>query len=115
MKRLSKVHLVSTFNIIITSVLLMSFVLLGCAFEAGKDFNTSQMHSIKNGSTTQQEILDMFGKPLSKGLDDKGSFWGYSFRSLRPQKRKILKIWFDDNNIVKNFNFYEGADVNKRL
>lgn len=100
----------------------------------GNQFDTEKVKNVVKGKTTKDECVKMFGKHTNKGIDTNTSTewirWRYEERvsagggggipfapfggGASAQKtqgqRYTLTIYFDNNNIVKNFN-YEEEDL----
>ena len=87
--------------------ILILFFLAGCG-TVGKNFNSSQVISIQNNVTNQSEILDKFGLPFKKGIENGQVMWTYRFDQwnlLGPAKSKDLVILFDEKNIVRAYRY----------
>ncbi|QPJ66762.1 MAG: outer membrane protein assembly factor BamE [Candidatus Nitrohelix vancouverensis] len=74
----------------------------------GQKFDENLFGSIENGKTTQKEILDMFGPPYQKGLENGDFIWVYEYNKynlLSGNVSKDLHISFDRDGIVKSHQF----------
>ncbi len=93
-----------------------------------KETEQSVGNKIIKGKTTKQQIRSMFGSPLTTNFTDSGlTVWEYRFTKSKNDLMnfgvsmltlgfgtkhqsdvKELKIIFDDNNVVKNYNMSES-------
>lgn len=92
-------------------VLLAALLLAGCSASVGKKFDTSKVSLIQKGVTTQDEILNMFGKPNQKGIQEGREVWGYSHTSagyFGGASSEQLQIIFDEKRVVYDYTFSEG-------
>ena len=98
-----------------------AITLTGCGLlipiTQGDNFDTSQVSSIKKGSTTQSELAKMLGEAALKGMDEKGSWWKYSYMRVMwfQGTVKRLQVWFDERNVVKDITFQEGPTTAAEL
>ena len=88
---------------------LISFVVIlilsGCG-NVGKDFNTSKVESIVNGTTTQSDIKKLLGKPFKTGVQNGQLIWVYennNYYIIGKDTSKDLIITFDPAGIVKSY------------
>ena len=89
------------------SIVAVILVSNGCG-NVGKNFNTSKVESIVNGTTTQSEIKKLFGKPFKTGVQNGKSIWVYenhNYSIISKNKSKDLIITFDPVGIVKSYQF----------
>jgi len=87
---------------------LILFFLTACYGTVGKNFNSSQLKSIQNNVTSQEEIFQKFGAPFKKGIENNQTMWTYQFdmwSALEPAQSKDLVILFDNKNIVKAYRY----------
>ena len=87
-------------------------LLVGCStvYKIGKEFDYSNVNKIKIGTTTQKEIIDLFGQPLRIGISNGNEVYFYSNEIITFNHDKTVKrdgnsllIEFDEKNIVKNY------------
>jgi hypothetical protein len=94
------------------SALLVTLVLTGCG-SAGKNFPVAHVAEIKNGVTTQSQILDWFGVAFKEGLRNGNPMWTYQFdmwNSIGKEHSKELVVLFDQNNIVRAYRYASNMD-----
>ena len=89
------------------SIVAVVLILSGCG-NVGKDFNTSKVESIVNGTTTQSDIKKLLGKPFKTGIQNGQPIWVYenhNYSIISKNKSKDLMITFDPVGIVKSYQF----------
>ena len=82
--------------------------LTACYGTVGENFDSSQINSIQNHLTTQEQIFERFGAPFKKGLENDQAMWTYQYdkwNALGSAQSKDLVILFDNKNIVKAYRF----------
>ena len=87
---------------------LILFFLTACYGTVGKNFDSSQLKSIQNNVSSQEEIFQKFGAPFKKGTENNQAMWTYQFdtwNALGPAQSKDLVILFDNKNIVKAYRY----------
>jgi outer membrane protein assembly factor BamE (lipoprotein component of BamABCDE complex) len=80
----------------------------GCAIRIGTPFNADQVHKLQVGNTTQNQVVEFFGQPESRGLKDGRPLWTYLFARLSPggtAKGTMLSIEFDDKGVVSSYSY----------
>lgn len=100
----------------------------GCASIApvGKRIESSDVSRIHKDKTTKQDVVGIFGPPMSKAFSSAGETWSYGFQSglsiaqtyktayggglPSDYTTQNLIITFDGNT-VKDFNFSSTGDV----
>jgi hypothetical protein len=90
--------------IVMTSILVFG----GCGGTVGGKFNTPNVANIINGTSTQKEIKNMFGKPFKTGIQNRKSVWVYEdnrYNLLRNETSKDLIIVFDPSGVVQSHQF----------
>lgn len=71
--------------------------LVGCA-TVGKDFSEAEVASIQKGVTTEQAVLQKFGKPASVTVDSEGNkIYGWTYAratafSVGQGKSMVIKL-----------------------
>lgn len=102
---------------IVSSVLFIS--LIGCA-SSGRRLEQSNLEKIVIGTTTKDEMISMFGPPLSQSYGTEGKLtmlWSYVF--IGPfglgMKQQNLAVLFDQNEIVEKYNLVDSTENGPRL
>ena len=93
---------------LIASVLLGLLLVLGGCGTVGKDFDTSKISKIANGTTTRAEIRKMFGEPFKMGTQNGLPVWIYEhnlYHSIKADKSKNLVVIFGSNGVVQSHQF----------
>ncbi|OGW13715.1 MAG: hypothetical protein A3G93_10240 [Nitrospinae bacterium RIFCSPLOWO2_12_FULL_45_22] len=97
--------------------LIISFVIFVSCATVGKDFPGRDMvKNIQTGKTTKLEILDMFGAPYRRGIEDGDETWTYVYWKVNligSKYSKDLYIHFDKNSIVRSYSYnnnFPGAE-----
>ncbi len=94
------------------SALFITLILAGCG-SSGKNFPAVHISEIKNGVTTQSQILDWFGIAFKEGMRDGEAMWTYQFDTysvVSQSKSKELVILFGQGNIVKAYRYASNID-----
>ena len=113
-------------SISLVAVVVVSLVVFGCTqilppSSMGRDFPGENVGKIVRGKTTDNDLIQMFGEPLSKTITPDTEKWTYTYASgnatvLRTfttvgtkyrGKSKKLDILFK-NGVVTDFTFYEA-------
>ncbi len=92
--------------------LFITLVLAGCG-STGKNFPVTHVGEIKNGVTTQSQILNWFGVAFKEGMRNGDPMWTYQFdtyNSMGKDKSKELVILFDNQNIVRAYRYASNMD-----
>ena len=90
--------------IVMTSILTLG----GCGGTVGKKFNASKIENIINGTTTQAEIKNMFGKPFKTGIQNGKPIWVYEYNKynlLKNETSRDLIIVFGPSGVVQSHQF----------
>lgn len=89
----------------------------GCAsFQLGHDFNLEQFaNQIQHGVTSQSEVKSWLGTPQSQGVvvdrdGEKLQRWLYYYsqgklNDISNTRMKTLEVQFDQNGIVRSYNW----------
>ncbi len=94
------------------SALFITLVLAGCG-SSGKNFPVVHVGAIKNGVTTQLQILDWFGVAFKEGVRNGNPIWTYQFdtwQSIGKDKSKELIILFDKDHTVQAYRYASNMD-----
>ena len=92
----------------LNTVMFLVIFLASCYGTVGKNFDSSELKSIQNNATSQEEIFEKLGAPFKKGIENGQVMWTYQFdqwNALRPTHSKDLVILFDKENIVKAYRY----------
>jgi len=98
----------------IASIIFVLLMLTGCA-SSGHKIDQSQIDQIKIGETTKDQMMKMFGSPLSQAYNSDGKLmfiWFYM--KAGPfgvsMKQQNLSVLFDDQNKVFKFNMIDSGN-----
>jgi hypothetical protein len=92
----------------INTVMLLVIFLASCYGTVGKNFDSSDLKSIQNNVTSQEEIFERLGAPFKKGIENGHAIWTYQFdqwNAVGPTRSKDLVILFDKENIVEAYRY----------
>lgn len=95
--------------------ILIGILIIGCA-SSGKMMEQSKLDQITVGVTTKDEMVQMFGNPMSQGYNDEGKLsmsWFYVFvgpMGLGMQQQSLIAL-FDEQNIVEKYNVVDSKGV----
>lgn len=88
-------------------IIMLGFIsLVGCV-SVGKDFSESEVASIQKGVTTEQTVLQKFGKPTSVTADSEGNkIYGWTYAtatafSVGQGKSLVVKV--NKEGIVESY------------
>lgn len=90
-----------------TVIVIGLLMFAGCA-SVGHEFNAQQVHMIRLGETTQNEIVSMFGQPWRKGIENGVTIWTYghyTYRVIGETDTKDLVIKFNKEGKVSSYTF----------
>lgn len=93
-------------NAYISAAIILAFF-IGC-ITVGVDFPVESVPTIAKGMTTKDEVVEWFGEPYQKGLEDGQETWTYVYVKRRPGNKtesKELHISFDDGNRVDSYSY----------
>lgn len=89
---------------LLSAIIVLAVFLSGCG-AVGKNFDESLYANIAKGTTTQKDILAMFGPPFKKGIQNGNSVWTYEYNYANSFGADIIKdmiIVFEKNGVVKS-------------
>ena len=92
----------------LNTVIFLVIFLASCYGTVGRNFESSELKSIQNNVTSQEEIFERFGVPFKKGIENGQVMWTYQFdqwNALGPTHSEDLVILFDKENIVKAYRY----------
>lgn len=89
------------------------FALAGCA-SSGRQIEQANIQKIVVGTTTKQQMFEMFGSPLSQAYGSEGKLtllWHYVY--VGPfgtgMKQQNLAVLFDQQERVEKYNLIDNA------
>lgn len=87
-------------------VLVAAFVLAGCTF--GTKFTKQQVDQIQVGSTTEPELLEIFGSPSSTSVSAEGGksfawIWSYSSVGGFRSGSRVLTVILSPDGVTKDY------------
>ena len=92
----------------LNTVIFLVIFLASCYGTVGKNFDNSELKSIQNNVTSQEEIFERLGAPFKKGIENGQVMWTYQFdqwNAFGPAHSEDLVILFDKENIVKAYRY----------
>ena len=92
----------------LNTVMFLVICLASCYGTVGKNFDSSDLKSIQNNVTSQEEIFERLGAPFKKGFENGQTIWTYQFdqwNAVGSAYSKDLVILFDKENIVKAYRY----------
>jgi len=90
----------------LNTVMFLVIFLASCYGTVGNNFDSSELKSIQNNVTSQEEIFERLGAPFKKGIENGRVIWTYQFdqwNAVGSTYSKDLVILFDKENIVKAY------------
>ncbi len=96
-------------NRIVMTVLfgVMMLAVASCA-NVGREFSQDQVSQIKIGTTTSEEVRQMFGEPWRTGIDNGDTTWTYArynYAVFSPAKTRDLVIRFNKSDVVSSYTY----------
>jgi len=94
---------------IIMFAIILVFSACATTYKYGKEFPVNNVNQIRIGITSQQDVLDLFGDPLKKGIINGNDVFIYTKENIIfngddvEKKGDNLVIEFDEKGIVKNY------------
>ena len=94
---------------IIMFAIILVFSACATTYKYGKEFPVNNVNQIRIGITSQQDVLDLFGEPLKKGIINGNDIFIYTKENIIfngddvEKKGDNLVIEFDEKGIVKNY------------
>lgn len=96
--------------------LFLSFVvyITGCASN-GREMSQENLDNIVIGTTTKDQMVAMFGPPLSQSFSTDGKMtmlWYYVHVGafVSSMRQQNLAVLFDENEVVEKYNFVNNND-----
>jgi len=101
------------------AVVFACILLVGCA-SSGQKISQSSIDQIEVGQTSKEQMMDIFGPPLSQSYGSEGNLtmlWSYVH--VGPfgtgMRQQTLAVLFDDNGKVKKYNLVDNNNAGVRL
>ena len=82
-------------------------LIAGC-MTVGRDFPAQRVRQLQIGTTTREDVRDLFGQPWRTGLEDGQPTWTYGhyrYTLLGNTRTRDLVIRFDPGGVVKSYTF----------
>ena len=91
----------------IVTALFIGLLLLPACATVGWDFPADRVGEISLGETSRGELLEMFGQPYQRGLEDGSETWTYVWIKYGPGQTdsKELHIRFRPGGLVDSYSF----------
>ena len=74
----------------------------------GRDFPVQQVRQLQIGTTTREQVRDLFGQPWRTGLEDGQPTWTYGhyrYTLLGDSRTRDLVVRFDPRGVVRSYTF----------
>jgi outer membrane protein assembly factor BamE (lipoprotein component of BamABCDE complex) len=81
--------------------------LAGC-MTVGRDFPAQRVAKLEIGSTTREQVRDLFGQPWRMGVEDGQPTWTYGhyrYTLLGNTRTRDLVVRFDSRGVVSSYTF----------
>jgi len=96
---------------------LFALMFLSSCVNIGNNFSSETDWIIK-GQTSKKDVLMLLGKPYKTGYSKGMTTWTYAhydYKAWEKPAQKELKIYWQDDNLVKSYHFYSSfpSDVKK--
>jgi outer membrane protein assembly factor BamE (lipoprotein component of BamABCDE complex) len=82
-------------------------LLAGCV-TVGRDFPAQRVAKLQIGTTTRDQVRDLFGQPWRTGLEDGQPTWTYGhyhYTLLGNTRTRDLVVRFDPRGVVQSYTF----------
>lgn len=90
------------------AIMLLSTGLVTGCMTVGHEFPAGNVSSIKIGTTTQNDITNLFGTPWRTGVENGLKTWtygDYSYNLMGNGNSEDLVIHFNKNDVVSSYTF----------
>ena len=87
--------------------LILCLGVFGC-LSVGREFPVEPVRKIETGTTTQEEVRQMFGEPWRTGIDDGQRTWTYGryrYSLFADAATRDLVVRFDARGVVESYTF----------
>jgi outer membrane protein assembly factor BamE (lipoprotein component of BamABCDE complex) len=81
--------------------------LVACV-SVGRDFPAKQVAKLRIGSTTDEQVRELFGTPWRTGVEDGQRTWTYGhyrYALLGTTRTRDLVVRFDANGVVSSYSY----------
>ncbi len=88
--------------------LLLGFLMISGCGSTGKEFDETLIDNIVNGTTTQDQVEEMFGPPFKKGIQNGRTIWVYEYNeynAIGDDQSKDMVVVFEDTGVVRSHQF----------
>ena len=88
-------------------VAFLLLLLSGCV-TIGHDFPVEPVPEIQIGTTTRDDVRQMFGEPWRVGIEDGRRTWTYAlyrYSAFSPAQTRDLLVRFDAGGVVSSYSF----------
>ncbi|MFQ5513215.1 MAG: hypothetical protein ACE5FG_02165 [Myxococcota bacterium] len=86
----------------------LAILLLAGCVSVGRFFPVDAVTQLRDGETTRERCLRLFGPPLHTGVTDGLRHWTYRHRSFAlwrlPWERELV-LHFDENGVLRSYEF----------
>jgi len=92
----------------LASSLVVGAALLAGCITVGREFPAQRVAKLKIGSTTREQVKEMFGSPWRTGVEDGRPTWTYGhyhYALLGETRTKDLVVRFDPQDVVASYTF----------
>ncbi len=92
----------------ILSLLMAGTALLAGCMTVGQDFPAQRVAKLEIGTTTREQVRDLFGSPWRTGVEDGQATWTYGhyrYALLGTTRTRDLVVRFDDRDVVASYTF----------
>lgn len=97
-------------------IMALCIALSACA-SSGRQMEAQSLSQIQVGQTTKDDMLAMFGTPMSQTLDTNGKLvmmWHYvkaqSYVVTTDVKQQMLSVLFDENGVVERYSLIDNVN-----
>ena len=89
-------------------ILAMLFLSISCA-SVGRNFKSERVEEVKQGTTTQAQVRELFGEPWKRKVVAGSITWQYQYAKsgCASGQRKELDVTFDENKVVSKVDLQE--------
>jgi outer membrane protein assembly factor BamE (lipoprotein component of BamABCDE complex) len=92
----------------IASLFVAGVALLAGCLTVGRDFPAQQVTKLEIGSTTRDQVRELFGHPWRTGVEDGQPTWTYGhyrYSLIGNTRTRDLVVRFDPRGVVASYTF----------